>query len=97
VIEYDTVVFFYKWSFCPTEHINLAQRWADLSVVKKSLGMSSGGARFIPSVSSTKATELDLMIRVFWREVNRQYASFSNKESRMALIIVQKGSARPLP
>jgi len=65
MIKYGTVVFFFTWSSCLTEHITLAQHWADLCVAENSLGMSSGGARFIPSVSSTKETELDLMIRVF--------------------------------
>jgi len=54
--------------------------------------MSLGGARFIPSVSSTKATELDLMIRVFWGNSIDNTLRFQIKK-RMALITVQKGPA----
>jgi len=43
-----------------------------------------GGARLISSVSSTKATEFDLMIWVFWKEVDWQYALLSNKEKNGA-------------
>jgi len=38
--------------------------------MENSLGMLSGGATLIPPVSSTKAAEFDLMIRVFWKDVD---------------------------
>jgi len=49
--------------------------------MESSLGMSLVGARFIPSMSSTKATELDL-IRVFWGKLinNTPRFEIKNKE-----------------